>query len=251
METPVSFPESWTPPRELSRALPREVRTSGRGMFMALLAVVLLAASVPLFLWERNQGAQQAARVERLRTEGRVATGEIVRLWHKSGSSKRRPAPMVTYAFSAGGRRFAGESSVPEARWDRLQTAGFLPVRFVPADPNINHPLDWEESPQPVWLSFVLAGVLVGCGIAFLARLRRQARVMAEGLPTPGIVTGCYRTKGGWMVRYRFRTKDGAVVHGSSQAGRLEAGATVCVLYLQSNPRRNLMYPGCLYRVQL
>jgi len=247
MDTPVSFPESWTPPRELSRALPREVRMSGQGTFMALMAAVFLVAAIPLFLWVRNQDAQRTARVERLRTEGSEAQGEIVRLWREGKSS----TPMVAYAFSADGRRFQGKSSVPGVRWDHLRKAGFLPVRFLPADPHINHPIEWEESPEPAWLPFLFPAVLVGCGIAFLAMLRRQAGLVAEGLPTPGIVTGCYRTKGGWVVRYRFRTKDGAIAKGSSQARRQEKGATVCVLYLQQNPRRNMMYPACLYRVEV
>ena len=248
MDTPVSFPESWTPPRELSRALPREVRLKGRGIFKAAVAVVLLLAAIPLYLFLQNQHAQQAARVERLRVEGREAQGEIARLWHEGKSS----TPMLEYAFSADGVRFHGQSSVPARLWDGLRKAGFLPVRFLPADPNINHPAAWEESPDPpAWVAFVVPAMLVAGGLVILFVLRRQAAVVAEGLPAPGVITGCNRVKGGWMVRYRFRAKDGAIAKGSCQTHKMEIGATVCVLYLQQNPRRNVMYPACMYRVEV
>jgi len=247
MDTPVSFPESWTAPRELSRALPREVRMKGRGIFQATMAALLLVASIPLSLWMQNQNAERAARVERLRVEGQEAQGEIARLWHEGKSS----TPMVGYAFSAGEVRFHGQSSVPGRLWDGLRKAGFLPVRFLPADPNINHPAAWDERADPAWPAFVVPAMLVAGGLVLLYILRRQAAVVAEGLPAPGIVTGCYRVKGGWMVRYRFRTKDGTIAKGSSQSHKMEIGATVCVLYLQQNPRRNLMYPACLYRVEV
>jgi hypothetical protein len=247
MDTPVSFPESWTPPRELSRALPREIHMSARAIFMAVVAALLLAAAVPMFLLVQNEGAQRAARIESLRAQGREAQGEITRLWREGNSS----TPMVAYAFSADGRRFQGKSSVPARLWDGLQKGGFLPVRFLPSDPKINHPLAWEESPQPPWVPFLFPAWLVGWGIVLAAKLRLQAAVVAEGLPTAGIVTGCHRTKGGWTVRYRFRTKDGAMAKGSTQTRKMETGATVCVLYLPQNPRRNLMYPACLYRVEV
>jgi hypothetical protein len=219
----------------------------GRGIFKATMAVVLLVAAIPLYLFMQNQHAEQVARVERLRAEGHEAQGEITRLWHEGKSS----TPMVGYAFSAGGVRFQGKSSVPGRLWDGIRKAGFLPVRYLPADPNTNHPAAWEESPDPAWLAFLVPAMLVGGSLAILFVLRRQAAVVAEGLPAPGIVTGCHRVKGGWMVRYRFRTKDGTVAKGSCQMHKLEIGTTVCVLYLQQNPRRNVMYPACLYRVEV
>ena len=247
MEPNVSFPENWSPPPELARALPREVRRSGRGTFLVVMALVFLIAAIPLVLVVRNAAAQESARAESLRKEGREATGEIVRLWNTGKSS----TPMVTYAFTAGGRRFRGESSVPGRFWDGLQRAGFLPIQFLPADPNINHPLAWQEDLPPAWLPFALPAILMGCALALLASHRREAALAAVGLATAGVVTRCHRVKGGWSARYWFRTREGAIMKGSSLTKRAqEIGATVCILYLPENPRRNQIYPLRFYKVE-
>lgn len=246
MDPTVSFPENWTPPRELARALPRETQLSRRGIFMAALAAILLVAAIPLFLFLRDQGTKQRAQTEALRTQGRDATGEITRLWHRGRSS----TPMVSYAFTADEVRIHGEASVPGKLWDGMQKAGFIPIRYLPSSPTVNHPAAWEENAEPAWVPVVLPGVLALGGVFLLMNLRRQAVVVAEGLPTAGVITKCFRVKGGWAVRYQFRTKDGSVTKGSDQIyRRLEAGSTVCVLYLPERPRRNQLYPGCLYRV--
>lgn len=250
MDPKVSFPENWSPPPELGRALPRETSMTGRGTFEVILAVVLLVAAIPVFLLVRNQDAQQAARTKALRVGGREASGQIVRLWHKLGHKGRSSTAMVTYEFTADGGRFTGNCSVPKELWDGFQEAGLLPVRYLPANPNINHPLAWEESPTPVWITVLFPVVLAAGGIALLMSLRGQAEVAAEGMPAVGVVTRCYRVKRGWVVRYQFRTQDGPIFQGSSQVGRrVEAGASVCVLYLARNPRRNQTYPLCSYKV--
>jgi hypothetical protein len=245
MEPEVAFPENWKSPPELARALPRDVRLTGRGIFSAVIAVVLLVGAVPLFLFLRGQDQQRVERTRLLRTEGQAAEGEIVRLWHEG----KYATPMVRYAFTAGGLRIQGQSSVPKDRWDRIRIAGFLPVRYLPSNPKINHPAAWDEPSDPAWLALLCPLILAGCGLGVLWNLRRQAGVVAEGQPAPGSVTACYRIRGGWVIRYRFRTKEGAVAKGSSRGRRQEIGATVCVLYLRDNPGRSLMYPGCLYRV--
>jgi len=247
MDPSFAFPENWTAPRELTRALPRETSMTGRAIFMAVLAVMLLLGSIPLFLMLRNDNQRDTARAEALRTQGREVTGEIVRLWHNSNKSH---TPMLTYAFTANGVRMRGDSSVPGEFWDKIRKAGFLPIRYLPSDPNVNHPVAWEPPIEPAWLTFLLPAVLAAVSMGLVINLRRQAQVAAEGTPAAGVVTRCFRVKGGWAVRYQFRMKDGAVGRGSSQIHRrLEIGEAICVLYLPQNPRRNQMYPTCLYRV--
>ena len=142
------------------------------------------------------------------------------------------------------------DASVPEDNWRRLRTGGTMPIRYVPSDPTINHPAAWEISTVPDWMPFLVPALFVGVGIMFLTLLRRQARIAAEGVPVPGFVTTCFRVKSGWVVRYRFSTKDGDNARGSGQAAsRLEEGTAVCVLYLPQNPKRNQMYPLTFYRV--
>jgi hypothetical protein len=220
---------------------------TGRAIFTAIMAGTLLLGSIPAFVFFRSQNERNMARAEALRTQGSEANGEIVRLWHSSNKSH---TPMVTYAFTANGIRLKGDASVPGEWWGKIQKAGFLPIRYLPSDPSINHPAAWDPPTDPAWVPFILPVALAGVSIFLLINLRRQARLAAEGVPAAGVVTKCFRVKGGWAVRYQFRMKDGAIGRGSSQVpGRLEVGAAICVLYLPQNPRRNQKYPTCFYRV--
>jgi hypothetical protein len=246
MDPQFAFPENWAPPRELTRALPRETQLTGRGKLMTVMAWVFLMATIPLYVWRHNQEAPAKAHSELLRTQGIEANGEIMRLWRRNGGR----VSMVGYAFTANGARLTGESSVPAAMWPGIQKAGFLPVRYLPSDPSINHPAAWEASTSPASMPFLFPAMLAGAAGLLFWNLHRQSQLAAEGTPTAAVVTRCFRVKNGWMARYQFRLKDGTVASGRDQTYRqLEAGATVCVLYRSQNPRRNQLYPNCLYRV--
>jgi hypothetical protein len=213
---------------------------------MVVMAGMLLTGAIPLYVWMHNQQVRTAAHNELLRTQGQEAKGEIVRLWRRD----RGRVPMVGYAFTANGVRLRGESSVPSAAWPGIQKAGFLPVRYLPSNPAINHPAAWEASTPPSWLLLLVPAMLVAGGGFLLWNLHRQSQLAAEGTPAAGVVTKCFRVKNGWMVRYQFRLKDGTVASGRDQIYRkLEAGVSVCVLYRSENPRRNQLYPTCMYRV--
>jgi hypothetical protein len=181
-----------------------------------------------------------------LRTQGVETKGEIARLWTRD----RGRVPMVGYAFTANGVRLTGEASVPSNLWAGIQKAGFLPVRYVPSNPAINHPAAWEANTDPVWMPIVFPAMLAVGGAFLLWKLHRQSEIVAEGVPAPGTVTRCIRLKNGWIVRYQFGLKNGTVVNGRDRTHKkVEAGTPVCVLYRADNPARNLLYPGCTHRV--
>jgi hypothetical protein len=246
MEPTVAFPRNWTPPRELRGALPRETHISGRGMFNIVLGSVFLIAAVYLGVWMHDEGERQAAKTATLHAQGQEVTGEINKLWLRDKGSE----PMVGYAFTANGVRITGEATVPKDRWPGIRKAGFLPVRFLPSNPAVNHPSAWDEAGMPAWFPFVMPLMWLVASVLLLISQRRQRQVAAEGVPAAGVVTSCSRIKGGWAARYQFRTNDGLIAKGRNKVpSRVEAGATVCVLYLPRNPRRCYIYPLSLYRV--
>ena len=228
------------------RALPRETRISGRGMFNVILGGVFMIAAIYLGYWMRNDGERRASQTTVLHTQGQQATGEIGRLW----STDRGRVHMVGYTFTANGIRLRGEASVPRERWAAIQKAGFLPIRFLPSNPAVNHPAAWDEAGVPDWFPFVFPLVWAGCSAILLIGLRRQGQIAAEGVPTAGVITRCFRIKGGWAARYQFRTDDGSIAKGRNRvSSRLEPGAAICVLYLPQNPRRCSIYPLSAYKV--
>jgi Protein of unknown function (DUF3592) len=246
MDPDIAVPENWTAPRELSRALPREVRMTAAGTAVAAMLVLMAIGGIAFFVFVRNVKARQAAHIEMLRTQGEDAPGTVLRLWRADKSN----TPTMSYAFTAGGRRFEGESSAPAVDWDGLRVGDTLPIRFVPTDPAINHPASWSDQPPPGWVAYMLPAILVVCIPLLGSKLRRQGALLAEGLAAPGVVTGSSRTKGGWVVRYRFRTKGAEVIKGRAQWKRRPPdGEMLCVLYDPEKPRRNKPYPMGWYRL--
>ena len=246
MDANVAFPEHWTPPRELARALPRETHLSGRGIFLAILGTLFFLGAIVLGVFLHNDGIREGQEAAALRAGGKEATAEIARLWHQGKGS----TPMVAYRFSANGARIYGQSSVPSDHWSGIQKIGFLTVRYLPANPMVNHPTAWDPPVQPAWVPVVVPSVW-GLGSLFMLFLiRRQRQVAAEGTPVAGVVTKSFRVKGGYTARYQFRTPDGTIFKGRDRiSGRTEPGTTVCVLYMPDNPKRNYLYPMTFYRV--
>lgn len=246
MDAEISFPDNWSPPPELARALPREVRMSGYGRFLSLFFTLLIASSVAMCFFMRRQIAAQSVGAEALRTQGVDANGEVGRLWREGRSN----TPMVGYMFTAGTMRVRGESSVPEKLWPHVQKAGMIPIRYLPSDPLVNHPAEWEESAGPLWIPFLFPAMVLVSAAFLFANLRRQANLLAEGVPAQGVVTGCHHIKGGWSARYRFRTREGAIAGGRCKVRhKLATGASVCVLHDPQDLGRNRIYPMDAYRL--
>jgi hypothetical protein len=242
-----SFPENWTPPPELRALPPRVASMAAPAVFVAIMRWMLLLGAIPLLLLFRSQNVRTVKDTEALHRDGREVNGNIVRRW----TTDKGDTNMVSYAFSANGAQFTGESSVPGRLWADVRNSRVLPLRYLPADPKVNHPLAWDEDPDPPWVAFILPAILVLVGVGLTILLTVFRKVTAEGLPAPGVVTKCVSVKGGWMVSYQFRTQEKEVRGGSSQFNRrLEVGTPVCVLYLPQNPRRNHVYPNGMYRVK-
>ena len=247
MEPQVDFPNDWHAPAELSRALPREVQMSAGGIFVVILCICLLAGAGVLFVFMRGKQATEVAHIATLRSEGRVAPGEVTKLWR---SGKGGSTHMVGYTFVADGRPYWGESTTPDTIWKALQVGSALSVQYAPSDPNVSHPTGWEMDAMPAWLPFLIPAMF-GIPVLILAvSVKRQAGLLADGLPAPGVVTRSVRVKGGWVAHYQFRLNNGTVAKGRSQMpGRLSDGTVICVLYDPERPKRNRTYPMSWYRL--
>jgi hypothetical protein len=244
MDPEVVFPQNWTPPRELTRSMPRETRMTGRGVVQIILGVVFFGASIWLGLWMHKDIDRESAQNARLHSDGKLADGEISQL------TKEKSGGQVAYAFTANGVRMMGHAAVPSNFWPKVQKAGFIPIRYLPSDPNMNHPADWDEERLPPWAPIAIPAMWVVFAGVLLYKLRGQSMVASDGLPAPAVVTRCFRVKGGYAARYQFKTRDGVVLKGRDRCWRkLEPGSSACVLYLPDNPRRNYLYPLSLYTV--
>jgi len=253
MDPDISFPEGWTAPLELTGALPRETSLSDEGSTTAMVATVLILVAVAAAIWAGIHAVKQMAHTAALRREGLQAAGQVTKL--RAGRSSTpwdsKSGWWVSYGFTANGIALTGESRVPSRLLDSLRLLGPLPIRFLPSNPAINHPAAWEESALSSWAWLAVAAVPAAFGILLLAPFRGQRQLVIEGVPTAGVITKCSSgSRGVWSVEYQFRPAYGSVVKGhTGDTSRLEAGATICVLYLPKNPRLNQSYPVRYYRV--
>jgi hypothetical protein len=243
LDPTVYYPEGWTAPTELMGPLPRRTRMSLRGAAVAAASVGALAFAVAVAVQYNFDRARLAARTAVWRRESIETTGRVTRVWSRC----KLCTPMASYAFTVDGVAYTGQCPVPASRRAGLRQDGPLSIRYLASNPAINHPAAWAWDEGPSGEGIGAAILLVLQVIATLLLLRRNRRLVAEGVPTVGVVTKSYSRRGaGPRVDYQFRTRDGNVATGT---GRSDAavGTPICVLYLPREPRRNRSYPvpGC------
>ena len=240
--------ENWTPPDGLGYSSLRPVRLTGGGIALLAVAAMMLlgAGAVGIGL---GTAARRQAKDHRLLSEQGVNTdAQITRLWSSTSKEDRRY--WVAYRFTVQERAHVARNKVPTRIWQKLTVGSSLPVRFLPSDPKVNHPTGWDDTPTPNWLPYLLSGALVVIAFGITIPIRIQMRLLTEGRPAPGIVTGHRRTKDGTILRYEFVLLNGATAKGRGQSRRPPAiGAPICVLYDPENPRRNAPYPLTLVKL--
>ncbi|HEY1496992.1 MAG TPA: DUF3592 domain-containing protein [Candidatus Solibacter sp.] len=232
--------QNWTPPDRLGKSSSRNVRLSDRGLVLACLAGVLFvgALAAGIFFARTVRREQQEQRL--LDQQGITADAVITRVWRNNDKSRE---PRVTYRFTYRSAILSHSVGVPLDQWRQLKEGAPLAVRFVPSRPEISHPVDWPWRGLPAWFPFVFAAVLAGGGALIAAQVARQMRLLAEGRPTPGRMTGFRKSKQ-YVVRYEFELPDGTTLKGRADLCKMpESGKPLCVLYDPENPRRNALYP--------
>jgi hypothetical protein len=240
--------KDWKPPRELSRALPREVELTGAGIFLVVLAFLMFGGAVAAYLAIHNTAVKQAQRLALLDQQGVDTEATITRLWRRNDKERQ---PMVTYGFQLDGRFYEASTPAPMRIWRELRERTPLPVRYVPSDPAVSHPRDWNMKTTPAWLPVTIALLLAGVGGLILYILGRQKRLLSEGRPAPGIVTRELRGQHGRVAQYEF-SAGSKVLRGRSKVrrGAPKVGDTVCVIYDPERPRRNEMFPMELVKLR-
>lgn len=218
---------------------PRAIRLSTRGWGLTKVALFFIVPSLLAALWLTIDIPRQLLRREALRRNGIEASARI----EKFGKFGRSSEWWVRYVFVAGGKSIRNEVTAPESFVTRLSRADTLRVRYVPSDPENNHPSEWE------WAIFSELGWLVPLawgfpGLLFANELFRNHRLAVKGAIAMGIVRCCSQVKGGYKIAYQFPTANGETVEGRGWSWSMkEIGATTEVIYLVCNPKRNQPYP--------
>ena len=238
---------NWTPPDGLGYSSLRPVRLTGSGIALLAVAGAMLLGAVAAGIGLGTTARRQANDLRLLQEQGVNTDAQITRVWRGTDKDQQH---LVSYRFTAEEREYVARKGVPPRVWQTLRAGSSLPVRFLPSNPKVNHPTGWDDTPMPHWVPYLVSGELAVVAVVLAMLLRKQVRLLTEGRPAPGIVTGHRRTRNGTVIRYEFQLMNGATAKGRGQSRRPPAvGAPVCVLYDPENPRRNAPYPLCLVKL--
>jgi len=230
-------------PSELAGPLPRKVAMSSDGDARQLLMLVLLFfVGGGIWLgWKVYDDVQQFQQRAILRTDGREVVGEVTGLSYPRGGPTK-----VKYRFTVHGVVYAGNAAEPGilGSGPLLHKSDQIIVRFLPDNPEINHPDDWEWSPYIGIVPIAFQVFFFAMGTFLLVILLRERKLAREGKAASATVTSCTRSDKSFSIEYEFRTEDGVPMRGKSdRAEEQKVGAQIWILYLPQRPRRSQIYP--------
>jgi hypothetical protein len=223
---------------EANAKIPRKARfdddvISALGFTLFFLVLWLVPAA-----WGAYDDIRDSHICDTLRREGVEANAEVIK------SYPSRSGANVIYKFSVHGDLYSGRAKIIADHY-RVQTPGEkIPIRYLPKDPRVNQPVDWGWF-SGGWVIFYLLGlgILVAAGALIIAGLRKR-KLARMGVVVEGKVTGCAPNRSRFTIYYEFTTEDNAWTEGSTvMSEECEAGDSIPVMYLRSNPKRNDFYP--------
>lgn len=234
-------------PSELSGPVPRRIQLSGNSSYLPIVFALLIGITVITGLLYGKHVVHQMWQRSALRQGGVETQGEITSL-KRAG----RGPEVVKYTFTANGEIVSGMTEVPFELVQNLEESKFLAIRYLPSNSAINHPTAWEWSLFSEWLLILMLMCPPTLFFVTFTSGYRHRKLLVWGKPVTGTVTNCRVSgRGEISIEYEFRTETGVQVRGSGDSPvEQETGASVCVLYLPQNPRRNLPYPDPDYDVE-
>ncbi len=240
---------TWSPPPELMRERPRELRLTAAGKILRLMSGLFIFGAIAAGVIMYVDASRDLEHRRLLNVQGRDTQGRVVRQWKSGGE---QPAFWCEYVYEVDGRELSGRVEVGRSGWNGIVRGATLPVRYLPSDPAVHLVSGLEGKPMPLWLPFLAAAALAAPGWLIGLPLASERRLLADGRPAPAVITHLRKTKDGSVAHYSFAELDGPVVNGRTgprRRGVPEPGTVLCVLYEPDHASRNKAYPLKFYRV--
>jgi hypothetical protein len=231
-------------PDELRQNVPRKVRLAGRGLYYIIGTLIVSGAFLALVIALSVGDAKLAKQDKQLADAGRMTYTDDV---FRSGG-------IVFYSFRFDGETYHGKVSVPQeyrARVDRYHQSGSFPILFLPSNPSISRPYDWQNRETVPWLKrfFAFLVIIQWCGLG--KYVLRDFRLVRSGEVAIGRVIKCLynRSNGSIRLRYEFRDADGLLTEGRGEyPTRLDVNSKVVVMYLSKVGGKSRPYPTVFFR---
>ena len=106
---------------------------------------------LPVWFFACRESLQQTRNWSLEQAGSDTDAAPIARLW---SSGEQGKATHVEYWLRFEGRTYAKQVNVPLRIWKTFRENGKLRVRFVPSNPEVNHPGDWEKRPLSIGWRF-------------------------------------------------------------------------------------------------
>lgn len=243
---PSDLLRGFSPPPELVRSAPRDVRLTSGGMTLTVIAWLLAIAAVPVATLLYREAQRQAAAATAL-DRGLTAPAVVDRLWQKKSDGK--PVYAAIH-FDAGGTRIEGERRMNTQAWKQLQVGSTVTVRYLPDNPRTwTMPGARGNTPLPSGVSFLIAGLMGGLALLLSAVVRWQRSLLTDGRVAPAVVTSFRSHKSSHgahhrVIRYEFPLLGGGIEKGKASVSTSAAvGDRICVIYDPERPKRSRPYP--------
>jgi hypothetical protein len=234
-------------PTELQQDAPRNIRLSAAGIYLFLANMLISAFMLAIAVGAFSMTTQNIAKGKLLARDGQVAyTGDV--------QSAGMHLATVHYSFNYNGQAYRGEALLPKRYLSKINDyskAGNFRVLFLPRDPSINHPYDWQddESYSFPFISYVFVALLILQWSGLIRYTLPDFRLARTGVVAIGRVTNCSYGSRGISLKYEFRDSDGLPMEGrSGYPRRLEEDTPICILYLPNDSGRNRPYPLTFFR---
>ena len=145
--------DHWTPPDSLGYSSLRPVRLTGLGLTLAIFAAATLIGGVVLGVMLDRTARRQNVEQSLLRAQGLPTDATVTRAWPSmpaKGAAETLESPIIS-SMPAAAMPAARKS--PRIIWRDLAEGALLPVRFVPSQPSISHPIAWASKHLPIWVA--------------------------------------------------------------------------------------------------
>ncbi len=233
-----------TCPSELRGTIPRKVRMSSTdASYLLGVVIVCLGLGSIAVGYECASTIHQMRQRTVLQQEGHTSVGKVRETRGGHGNST------VTYTFDVGKMTYVGNAEMPDYRLI-LRESDQIVIRYLPSDPRVNHPADWNSSALATIVPETFALFFTTMGAVALVVLLRDRKLAREGKPGQGVVIDCRPDKSEFRLFYEFRTEDGVAMNGSCNCPEeCGNGGRVWILYLPNKPQRNHSYPTRYFSV--
>ena len=242
-------------PTELSGTVPRDVRLTGGGIAVAVIAAALaIGALVSAILMSVVYTRGEAARQLRER-EGTRVQAEVVRLALQRGED--HPHRVVTYRFEIDGRRYVGRTVLRERDRRAITEGEPIAIGYVRSHPETSWMPGYEPGGFPLWVIPLVPAVLFTSATAMACGVRRQWVLLSEGRVARARIVAHKKIRKdkrtAYRVNYEFQTLSGATHTGRYEVGKTPPpiGTTMTIVYHRDNPKWSAAYPLQLVRPSL